>query len=186
MRSLELTVGGAHVGFHDLWVVRNFFVGPLSQHCVARSSSCDRVRSLRQKWNEVPSLRCRPRRTFSISVRWGNTAEIWNERMTPRRAICAGCSRVMSCPLNRMVPEVGVRNLVSRLKHVVLPAPLGPISAWMEPRRTARFTSLTAVKPLNSLVRLWVSRMTSLIAPGSLRWVLGKEALASKVLIHAL
>jgi hypothetical protein len=100
-----------------------------------------------------------------------------NERMTPRRAICAGCSRVMSCPLKRMVPDVGVRNFVSRLKHVVLPAPLGPISAWMEPRRTARFTSLTAVKPLNSLVRLWVSRMTSLIAPGSLRWVLGKEAL---------
>ena len=31
-------------------------------------------------------------RTFSISVRCGNTAEIWKERITPRRAICAGAS----------------------------------------------------------------------------------------------
>src|SRR3989344_5829340 len=107
-------------------------------NCIARSSSCDRVRSLRQKWNEVPSLRCRPRRTFSISVRWGNTAEIWNERMTPRRAICAGCSRVMSCPLNRMVPEVGVGKLVSRLKHVVLPVP-----RWRARRRMDGPSTLT-------------------------------------------
>ena len=42
--------------------------------------------------------RCRacaaaPTRTFSSTVRCGNTAEIWNERMMPRRAICAGFSR---------------------------------------------------------------------------------------------
>ncbi|MCY1244442.1 hypothetical protein D9M72_575150 [compost metagenome] len=100
-------------------------------------------------------------RTFSITVRCGNTAEIWNERITPRRAICAGFSRVMSMPLNTMVPVVGSRNLVSRLKQVVLPAPLGPINAWIEPRRTCRLTSLTAVNPLNSLVRFRVSRMVS-------------------------
>jgi hypothetical protein len=29
-------------------------------------------------------------RTFSSTVRWGNTAEIWKERTMPRRAICAG------------------------------------------------------------------------------------------------
>src|SRR5256885_1851079 len=75
--------------------------------------------------------------------------------------ICA--SRVMSSPLKRMVPEVGSRNLVSRLKQVVLPAPLGPIKAWMEPRRTERSTLLTAVNPLNSLVRFRVSRITSLM-----------------------
>ena len=55
--------------------------------------------------------------------------------------------------LRFVLPAVGTKNLVSKLKQVVLPAPLGPISAWMEPRRTAKFTSLTAVKPLNSLVR---------------------------------
>ncbi|MCY1520301.1 hypothetical protein D9M68_550760 [compost metagenome] len=109
-------------------------------------------------------MRCRPRRTFSSSVRCGNTAEIWNERITPRRAICAGRSPVMSWPLNRIVPAVGSRNLVSRLKQVVLPAPLGPMSAWIEPRFTERSTLLTAVNPLNSLVSWRVSRMTSLIS----------------------
>ncbi len=44
----------------------------------------------------------------------------------PRRAMCSGVSRVMSMPLNRICPRVGVRNLVSRLKQVVLPAPFGP------------------------------------------------------------
>ena len=96
---------------------------------MARSSSWRRLRSLRQKWKEVPSLRCKPSRTFSINVRWGKTAEIWKDRMTPRRAICAGASAVMSCPLNWIEPDVGTRNLVSRLKQVVLPAPLGPINA---------------------------------------------------------
>jgi hypothetical protein len=39
----------------------------------------------------------------------------------------------------------------------------GPIGAWMCPRQTFRFTSSTAVKPLNSLVRPRVSRMVSLL-----------------------
>src|SRR3954467_9972123 len=60
-----------------------------------------------------------------------------------------------------MVPRVGARNLVSRLKKVVLPAPLGPMRAWMSPRLTFRSTLFTATKPLNSLVRPWVSRIVS-------------------------
>ena len=40
----------------------------------------------------------------------------------------------MSLPLKIDPAPGGDRNFVSRLKHVVLPAPLGPISAWMEPR----------------------------------------------------
>src|SRR5215216_7922201 len=60
-----------------------------------------------------------------------------------------------------MRPRVGLRNLVRRLKHVVLPAPFGPIRAWMVPRLTLRLTSLTATKPRNSLVSPCVSRMTS-------------------------
>src|SRR5215469_16589646 len=54
-----------------------------------------------------------------------------------------------------------MRNLVSRLKKVVLPAPFGPMSAWISPRRTRRSTSLTATKPLNCFVRPRVSRMKS-------------------------
>src|SRR5664280_2251371 len=100
-------------------------------------------------------------RTFSSTERWANTAEIWNERTTPRRAIAADFSAVMSSPSNRICPDVGTRNLVSRLKHVVLPAPFGPISAWIVPRRTRRFTLSTATKPLNSFVNSFVSRMKS-------------------------
>jgi hypothetical protein len=61
----------------------------------------------------------------------GKVAEIWKERTMPRRAVTAGASRVMSCAVEQDVPRVGGRNLVSRLKTVVLPAPLGPIRAWM-------------------------------------------------------
>src|SRR5208337_1303524 len=86
----------------------------------------------------------------------------------PRRAICAGFSRVMSCPLKWIVPWVGARNFVSILKTVVLPAPLGPIKAWIAPRRTFKETSLTAMNPLNSFARFLVSRMQSSIeAPRS-------------------
>ena len=99
-------------------------------------------------------------RTFCSTDKWGKTAEIWNERITPMRAIWAGLAAVMSFPLNRICPPVGTRNLVSKLKHVVLPAPLGPIKAWIWPRSTFRFTSLTAVKPLNSLVKFLVSKIT--------------------------
>src|SRR5262245_59303354 len=60
-----------------------------------------------------------------------------------------------------MRPRPGLMNLVRRLKQVVLPAPLGPINAWMVPRATRRVTPLTATKPANSLVRSWVSRMKS-------------------------
>ena len=45
----------------------------------------------------------------------------------------AGRDPVMSRPLKRMRPRVGARKCVSRLKQVVLPAPFGPISAWMVP-----------------------------------------------------
>jgi len=68
-------------------------------------------------------------RTFSSAVRCGNTAEIWKERTRPSRAISAGRRPVMSRPLNVIRPRVGARKWVSRLKQVVLPAPLGPMRA---------------------------------------------------------
>ena len=79
----------------------------------------------RQKSNECPRRRCKAIRTFSSTVRCGNTAEIWNERPSPSRATSAGRSAVMSWPAKKMRPRVGDKNLVSRLKQVVLPAPFG-------------------------------------------------------------
>src|SRR4051812_29492165 len=60
-----------------------------------------------------------------------------------------------------MVPLLAGKKRVKRLKQVVLPAPLGPISAWMVPRVTRRSTRLTAMNPRNSFDSPRVSRMTS-------------------------
>src|ERR1700676_605896 len=60
-----------------------------------------------------------------------------------------------------MAPDVGCRNLVSKLKNVVLPAPFGPIRPWISPRRTRKDTPSTATNPLNDLTKLCVSRITS-------------------------
>src|SRR5439155_5399133 len=67
----------------------------------------------------------------------------------------------MSSPLYVMVPLVAGRKRVSRLKQVVLPAPFGPISAWMVPRITLRSTRFTATNPRNSFDNPRVSRITS-------------------------
>src|SRR2546430_2376532 len=60
-----------------------------------------------------------------------------------------------------MVPAGRLRHLVSRLKKGVLPAPFGPINAWIDPRFTLRLTSLTAMNPLKPLVRFFVSSIAS-------------------------
>src|SRR6185369_5766766 len=46
---------------------------------------------------------------------------------------------------------------VIRLKSVLLPAPFGPIKAWIEPSSTFRLTSLTATRPPNRIVTLFSS-----------------------------
>jgi hypothetical protein len=58
-----------------------------------------------------------------------------------------------------IAPEVAGRKRVSRLKTVVFPAPFGPMSAWMEPRRTDRSTPSTATKPWNSFLSPLVWRI---------------------------
>jgi hypothetical protein len=67
---------------------------------------------------------------------------------------------------------------VSRLKTVVLPAPFGPMSACIAPRRTLRSTPSTATKPLNSLVRPCVSRMVSPVMEGLRRRGPGRVGLS--------
>jgi hypothetical protein len=78
----------------------------------------------------VPALQV----TLTFRARSGReTAEIWNERTSPSRATSGGAVAGMSRPSLRIWPALGCRTLVSRLKQVVLPAPLGPISAWIRP-----------------------------------------------------
>src|SRR6266851_1893464 len=54
---------------------------------------------------------------------------------------------VMSTPLNRIVPEVGLSMPLMQLTKVVLPAPLGPITPRISPRRISRSTPWRAAPP---------------------------------------
>src|SRR5688572_4988543 len=63
---------------------------------------------------------------------------IWKERASPLRArFCAG-RRVMSSPAKRTLPASGSRLPASWLMKVVLPAPLGPITACVSPSVTSK------------------------------------------------
>ena len=131
-----------------------------SSSSMARSLSTASVASRFQKWNEVPSCAA-ARRARSRAPSGAGTPPTSGTSGRCRGARPRPAWRVMSSPSYRIWPRVGARNLVSRLKKVVLPAPFGPISAWMCPRRTRRSTLLTATKPLNSLVSPRVSMMQS-------------------------
>ena len=71
----------------------------------------------------------------------------WNVRTIPIRASRSGRRPVTSAPSRRTDPPSGRRKPVIRLKAVVLPAPLGPIRAVIEPRRTAKLAPSTARRP---------------------------------------
>src|SRR4029453_3725993 len=71
----------------------------------------------------------------------------WNERPMPSRQTSCGASPVMSRPSSTTAPASGLRCPVTRLKNVVLPAPLGPMIAAIVPRSTRRLTPPTARNP---------------------------------------
>src|SRR5499426_2747449 len=71
----------------------------------------------------------------------------------PRWATPCGGVPAMSRPSKMIRPDVGVCCPVSRLKKVVFPAPLGPITECSEPSATSIVTALTAVSAPKDLVR---------------------------------
>src|ERR1700675_1964342 len=60
-----------------------------------------------------------------------------------------------------MVPASGRNSPASAATSVVLPAPFGPITAWISPGSTASPTSLAAIRPPKRLVSPAVSRSGS-------------------------
>ena len=60
-----------------------------------------------------------------------------------------------------ILPEVGGRAPVTRLKKVVFPDPFGPMIAVIEPFSNSKLTSLTAVNPPNFLVKPFVLSIIS-------------------------
>src|ERR1043165_3011100 len=65
----------------------------------------------------------------------------------PRPTRRCGSRWVMSRPSSQMLPDVGRSTPVRRLMIVVLPAPLGPISAWRAPFSTESDTLSVAMMP---------------------------------------
>src|SRR2546428_2562257 len=65
---------------------------------------------------------------------------IWNERARPLRERFGDERGVMSSPAKRMRPASGRRLPASWLISVVLPAPLGPMTASVSPSCTSRST----------------------------------------------
>src|SRR2546430_14722457 len=65
---------------------------------------------------------------------------IWNERARPLRARLGAGRRVTSWPAKRMRPASERRLPASWLISVVLPAPLGPMTASVSPSCTSRST----------------------------------------------
>src|SRR5689334_15777696 len=74
-------------------------------------------------------------------------------------------SRGRSCregvPSTVIAPRSGRRMFISRRMVVVLPAPLGPISAYTEPSGTRRSRSSTASKRPKRFATPWLSMTTS-------------------------
>src|SRR5690606_19805147 len=82
----------------------------------------------------------------------------------PAREMRSGLRPVTSASRRWMLPLVGGRSPESRLVRVDLPAPLGPMTAWMVPRHSSSDTSCTAARPPKRLVRFLAESRTSGIA----------------------
>src|SRR5438105_11592560 len=83
----------------------------------------------------------------------------------PSAARRAGPSRDMSAPAKRIAPESGFSSPESWPIRVVLPAPLGPITAWISPGMMDNETLPVATRPPKRFVRPAVSSSASAIAP---------------------
>src|SRR5690606_31315972 len=124
---------------------------------MATAASVGRTR--RHSARLPPRWACAASRAFSRTVSDGNRLVIWKLRTRPSRARRNTGAPVMSVPLRTMRPALGLRSPVSRLNRVVLPAPFGPRTAMISPRRTDRETSLRIRTPPMATPRPWVSRM---------------------------
>ncbi len=119
----------------------------------AGSRSSVSPRASRQKRKEWPLCACTASATLSSAVQSGNSEVIWNERASPSMLRRYTGSAVMSLPSNRMRPASGAISPVSWPISVVLPAPLGPITACNSPRSTASEIPSDAITPPKRLVR---------------------------------
>src|SRR6267142_1985169 len=79
----------------------------------------------------------------------------------PCRAMSGGGRPAISTPLSRMRPLSGFSAPVTRLKNVLFPAPLGPITAVSDPSEKLNEISSAALTPPNDLESCCTSSMAS-------------------------
>ncbi len=116
-----------------------------------------------------PAARCAPSSMLSSTVSRDSALVSWKVRTMPARAtLCGAAPLRASCRRSATSPASGWSNPVSRLKKVVLPAPLGPIRAVMAPRWISRWSTSTAVRPPKRRTMSSTTRIGSgLVDPGS-------------------
>ena len=96
-----------------------------------RAAPARHARARREKPPRRPAVAARPSRSRARSSS-RNSRTFWKVRATPQRG-----DAVRRQPVDRprrrtrIVPAVGGSTPVSRLNSVVLPAPFGPITAWI-------------------------------------------------------
>src|SRR5690606_24693186 len=112
---------------------------------MSRSRSARSAREWASRRSGVP--RKPPTITFSSTDMSAKGLTTWKVRPIPTAHTWSARQPAMSVPRKRMRPWSGGMTPATRLNKVVLPAPLGPISATISPRATDSDAESTARKP---------------------------------------
>ena len=123
----------------------------LRRRCLAISTLSNTVMDFHSRifWN----VRAMP--IFVSLSGVGSSTALYSPMCLPlywRRSLPLGWFSTTLFPLNSTCPLVGAYTPVITLNAVVLPAPLGPISATISPSLTSMLRSSTATTPPNCMV----------------------------------
>ncbi len=97
---------------------------------------------------------CAARRQFSRAAEAGKNIDLLIAA-ADAQAASAALARAVRCllPRNKMLPALGGKSPDKQIDKVVLPAPLGPMTACNSPTATSRDTSSTAASPPKFLLQ---------------------------------
>src|SRR5450759_1637810 len=124
------------------------------------------ITNLFQGLSVFENLRLECRRRFSNTLSPWNRLVIWNERAMPSAAKRWELRPLIACPAKFKLPVSGTYMPERRLNRVVLPAPLGPISACSRACRRLMLTSFTALKSPKLLLTFSAESSTASLSGG--------------------
>src|SRR5437899_112470 len=122
------------------------------------------ARAGRQKRKLWPECAWTASATLSTAVKSRKMLVIWKERASPSRDRVGASSDVTSWPAKRVIPASGLRSPAIWPISVVLPAPLGPMTACVSPSGTSRSTRSVARRPPKLLLSPRITISGSAIA----------------------